>query len=150
MEVIGCTPGSCSEIDWPEVWRQSPEYAELHRELDRMKKELPRKAISSSIGEPREYEEFAAPFWLQLWECLKRANSFYWHDPSYIYSKTALCLFTVSSTDRHYMMTVLMMIGTLPWVLPLPILQLPPEPTEPSLWYLHDDVNRPLSISPNP
>lgn len=95
MEVVGCTPRSHSETDWPEVWRQSPEYDALQRELHRMKHELPSTVLPSNITHTRDSKEFAAGFSVQLWECLKRINSQYWYSPDYIYSKIALCLLTV-------------------------------------------------------
>lgn len=100
MEIIGCTPGSHSDIDWPEVWRRSPEYAQVHRELSEMETRL--------RGEPAlpenavEFREFAAPFAVQLWECFKRVNQQYWRTPSYIYSKIALCVLTVSIQTTHF------------------------------------------------
>jgi ATP-binding cassette, subfamily G (WHITE), member 2, PDR len=94
MEIIGCTPGSHSDIDWPEVWRQSPEYSQVHQELDEMEAKLRMTGTAQAAGE--NYEEFAAPFSVQLWECFIRVNQQYWRSPSYIYSKIALCLLTVS------------------------------------------------------
>lgn len=72
MEMIGCTPGSKNEIDWSEVWRRSPEYALVHKELD----EMERSPVSpvGRMGVGQDYREFAAPFTVQLWECLKRVN----------------------------------------------------------------------------
>ncbi|CZT44690.1 probable ABC transporter [Rhynchosporium secalis] len=93
MEIIGCTPGSHSEIDWSDVWRSSPEYAQLHRELDRMEQGLAQGAIQNFALDD-DYKEFAAAFSVQLWECIKRVNQQYWRTPSYIYSKTAMCVGT--------------------------------------------------------
>ncbi|KAH0536023.1 hypothetical protein FGG08_007090 [Glutinoglossum americanum] len=94
MEIIGCVPGSHSDIDWPEVWRGSPELAQVHRELDEMKERLRQNPTINVSGDKADYREFAAPFTVQLWECFKRVNSQYWRSPSYIYSKTALSLLT--------------------------------------------------------
>ncbi|KAH9210215.1 putative ABC transporter [Leptodontidium sp. 2 PMI_412] len=91
MEIIGCTPGSHSEIDWPAVWRSSPEYAQVHRELEDMESELSQGAVQKATLDD-DYKEFAAPFTVQLWECMKRVNQQYWRTPSYIYSKAAMCL----------------------------------------------------------
>jgi len=95
METIGCTPGSHSDIDWSEVWRQSPEYIQVHRELDEMQQTLRSESLDQISRSHDDYQEFAAPFIVQLWECLKRVNQQYWRTPTYIYSKTALCLLTV-------------------------------------------------------
>jgi ATP-binding cassette subfamily G (WHITE) protein 2 (PDR) len=96
METIGCTPGSHSDIDWSEVWRQSPEYIQVHRELDEMQQTLRSESLDHLSRSHDDYQEFAAPFIVQLWECLKRVNQQYWRTPTYIYSKTALCLLTVT------------------------------------------------------
>lgn len=42
LKLIGAAPGSSTEIDWSSTWRGSPEYAEVRKELSRMKEELPR------------------------------------------------------------------------------------------------------------
>lgn len=94
METIGCTPGSHSNINWPEVWRASPEFALIHRELEEMESQLKHSSTMKS-AEKSDFREFAAPFMVQLWECFKRVNSQYWRTPSYIYSKTALSALTV-------------------------------------------------------
>lgn len=94
MEITGCAPGTNSEIDWPNVWRSSPEFAKVHQELDEMKRVLQKSKIVVSSNE-WEYREFAVPFVVQLWECFSRVSSQYWRSPTYIYSKSALCSFTV-------------------------------------------------------
>ena len=95
MDIIGCTPGSHTDINWPEVWRQSPEYLQVHQELDAMAAERKVEDHPNEAGEA--HLEFAAPFSVQLWECFIRVNRQYWRTPSYIYSKIALCVLTVSS-----------------------------------------------------
>ncbi|KAK3312070.1 putative ABC transporter [Apodospora peruviana] len=91
MEMIGCTPSSHSDVDWPAVWQHSPEHAEVHRELDKLQTSLTG-TIESPTPEPYEYDEYALGWSGQLWECLKRVNLHYWRSPSYIYSKAALCI----------------------------------------------------------
>ena len=95
MEITGCAPGIESDINWPKVWRSSPEFAKVHEELDSMERTLKKAETCTSTIESG-YREFAAPFFVQLWECFKRINSQYWRSPTYIYSKTALCLLSVS------------------------------------------------------
>jgi ABC-type multidrug transport system ATPase subunit len=96
MEITGCAPGTESDIDWPNVWRSSPEFAEVHQELEHMERTL-QKADTYVASNESDYEEFAAPFSVQLWECFRRVNSQYWRSPTYIYSKTGLCLLSVCS-----------------------------------------------------
>ncbi len=73
METIGCTPGAHSEIDWPQVWLESPEHAEVHCELDLMEGTGQRQVLNPRQSK-KDYQEFAAPFSVQLWECFKRIN----------------------------------------------------------------------------
>lgn len=96
LEVIGAAPGSSTEIDWVSTWRDSPEYQGVHRELQRLKEELPQiSQHSSAPADKASYREFAAPFTFQLLEVTKRVFEQYWRTPSYIYSKTALCVSSV-------------------------------------------------------
>jgi len=78
MEIIGCAPGSHSDIDWPMVWLQSPEHAQVHCELDKMESRLRLEAPTKVVEHDEDYREFAAPFFVQLWECFKRVNQQYW------------------------------------------------------------------------
>ena len=99
LTVIGSAPGSYTEIDWPQVWRKSPELAAVHTHLGELKEELPQlrpMRTGQSVLEKADYQEFAAPFSIQLQECLKRIFSQYWRTPSYIFSKLILCATTVS------------------------------------------------------
>jgi ABC-type multidrug transport system ATPase subunit len=99
LEVIGAAPGSHSEVDWFNTWRNSPEYAGVHTELDRLKNEPLQQQLTRTTTynqrEKQSYAEFAAPFSFQLYEVLLRVFQQYWRTPSYIYSKFALCLFSV-------------------------------------------------------
>lgn len=95
LEVIGAAPGSHTDIDWHQVWRNSPEFQEVHAELDRLKEERPNMITRVKTKENKaQFREFAAPFPVQFWEVTKRVFEQYWRTPSYIYSKTALCLFS--------------------------------------------------------
>lgn len=91
LEVIGAAPGSHTDINWYDTWRNSPEYREVHKELDRLKQERPQESESTSTTHDKaSYREFAAPFGVQLWEVTKRVFAQYWRTPSYIYSKASL------------------------------------------------------------
>jgi len=89
LEVIGAAPGSHTDIDWPKVWRESPEYQAVQDELRRLK-ENP-KQTTPLDEDPDSYKEFAAPFWEQLRLVTHRVFQQYWRTPSYIYSKASLC-----------------------------------------------------------
>ncbi|OJD40803.1 abc transporter [Diplodia corticola] len=90
LEVIGAAPGSHTEVDWHQAWRNSAEYQAVKDELRQMKAELPLKTQPSSGDENASFREFAAPFGFQLWEVTKRVFEQYWRTPSYIYSKLVL------------------------------------------------------------
>ncbi|KAL6246776.1 Multidrug resistance protein [Rhinocladiella similis] len=93
LEVIGAAPGSHTDIDWVETWRTSPEKRAVHEELDTMKNERCRLARATSDPTNKaSYREFAAPFYQQLYQVLKRVFEQYWRTPSYIYSKLSLCI----------------------------------------------------------
>lgn len=96
LEVIGAAPGSHTDKDWHDVWRNSPEYQGVHQELVRMKAELPQVTKPATTeGDKASYREFAAPFGVQFVEVTKRVFEQYWRTPSYIYAKVMLC--TISS-----------------------------------------------------
>ncbi|OCK80389.1 putative multidrug resistance ABC transporter [Lepidopterella palustris CBS 459.81] len=98
LEVIGAAPGSHTDIDWPEVWRNSPEIAAVHNELEYLKETRPhetalQRTVSAQKKEDKaSYREFAAPFGEQLYEVTKRVFQQYWRTPSYLYSKGLLCV----------------------------------------------------------
>ncbi|KAJ5126912.1 ABC multidrug transporter C [Penicillium atrosanguineum] len=92
LEVIGAAPGSHSDVDWPVVWRDSPERVQVHEHLAELKTTLSQKPMEASSDDPANFKEFAAPFTVQLYECLIRVFSQYWRTPVYIYSKAALCI----------------------------------------------------------
>ncbi|KAJ6016384.1 hypothetical protein N7540_010975 [Penicillium herquei] len=94
LEVIGAAPGSHSDIDWPAVWQNSPERLHVLDHLGELKSNVLQKQVSVSQAGADSHLQFAAPFNVQLWECLRRVFSQYWRSPVYIYSKITLCTFT--------------------------------------------------------
>ena len=93
LEVIGAAPGSYTEIDWHQVWRDSPELKAVYRELSDMKHERPNLIQRVATKDNKaQYREFAAPFGVQLMEVQKRVFEQYWRTPSYIYSKLGLVI----------------------------------------------------------
>jgi ABC-type multidrug transport system ATPase subunit len=97
LEVIGAAPGAHTDIDWPAVWRQSPEYAAVQGELVRLGENKSSRQILETEQEPSAYREFAAPLYQQLFEVTKRVFQQYWRSPGYIYSKAALAVGSVST-----------------------------------------------------
>ncbi|PHH73755.1 hypothetical protein CDD82_5296 [Ophiocordyceps australis] len=92
LQVIGAAPGSSTDIDWFDTWRNSDEYEAVQTELGRSKQEQETAPVSQDVDDDGgSYREFAAPFMVQLKENLFRVFQQYWRTPVYIYSKTALC-----------------------------------------------------------
>lgn len=100
LNVIGAAPGVRTDIDWPAVWRASPEYQSVQRELSRLSSSpiQPTKELANSST---DYTEFAASYSLQFKEVVRRAFQQYWRSPSYIYSKAFLSIGAVS-LSLHY------------------------------------------------
>ncbi|KAF2471821.1 ABC drug exporter AbcA [Lindgomyces ingoldianus] len=98
LEVIGAAPGSHTNIDWFQTWRNSPEYEAVQEHLADLKYErsqqvnLQRTVSAQKREDKASYREFAAPFGEQLRAVTIRVFQQYWRTPSYIYSKTALCV----------------------------------------------------------
>nr|ACN71232.1 ABC transporter ABCl1 [Colletotrichum lindemuthianum] len=89
LEVIGAAPGSHTDVDWHQAWRNSAEFADVKGELQRLKDE--RSAQTPATQDAASYREFAASFFGQLKEVTHRVFQQYWRTPSYIYAKAALC-----------------------------------------------------------
>ncbi|KAF5093006.1 hypothetical protein D0Z03_002595 [Geotrichum reessii] len=87
LHVVGAAPGSHTDIDWFEAWKNSPEYADLHNELDKMANNL----RDNVVDDPSLKKPFAAPLWKQTLIVTRRVFEQYWRTPSYIWSKFALC-----------------------------------------------------------
>lgn len=93
LDAIGAAPGSVSDIDWFQTWRDSPEYQEVQTELQRLRALGDREEQGDISGDSKnEYDQFAAPLMSQLIIVTKRAFEQYWRTPTYIYSKLALGL----------------------------------------------------------
>ncbi|KAK9454813.1 ABC-2 type transporter-domain-containing protein [Dipodascopsis uninucleata] len=89
LEVVGAAPGSVAERDWAQVWMDSAERAKVREEIEAMRSELsqiPPKTDNTSTN------EFAASWYVQFWEVLKRVSEQYYRTPSYIWSKVGLSL----------------------------------------------------------
>ncbi|KAF5667190.1 atpase [Fusarium heterosporum] len=89
LKVIGAAPGVTTDIDWPAIWRQSPEYKTVQHELESLKSEG-HSAQTPTSGDASEFKEFASSYSTQAKEVTKRLFQQYWRSPSYMYSKVAL------------------------------------------------------------
>ena len=88
LHVIGAAPGSQNDIDWPQVWRESPEKQNIRETLTKMKDDLKHQIVDDDSTALRE---FAAPLSVQFFAVSKRVFEQYWRTPSYLYSKVLLC-----------------------------------------------------------
>ena len=57
LEVIGAAPGSVSNIDWPQIWKDSPERAKTRKTLPEMKTRL--SATIAPDNDPTAQDHFA-------------------------------------------------------------------------------------------
>ena len=94
LEVTSENPDSESCPDWPVIWNKSQEFEAVRAELARMKEILSQQPVS--VNDADALRPYAAPFGEQLWTVLMRTFQQYWCTPSYLYSKVALCFFSVS------------------------------------------------------
>ncbi|KAK1598936.1 ABC-2 type transporter [Colletotrichum navitas] len=90
LEVIGAAPGAHTDIDWPAVWRQTPEYQSVQDELARLRAGTSAESAPASKPDASSYKEFAADYITQFEEVTTRVFQQYWRSPSYIYSKATL------------------------------------------------------------
>ncbi|KAL1957007.1 hypothetical protein VTO42DRAFT_6496 [Malbranchea cinnamomea] len=92
LDVIGAAPGSHTDIDWPSVWRNSPEYKAVQDELSRLEN-LGESSNRLPVDfDKSAYDEFAVPLTTQTLLVAKRVFQQYWRTPSYIYSKALLLI----------------------------------------------------------
>lgn len=138
LEVIGAAPGAHTDVDWPAVWRQTPEYREVQNELARLGERTPTQTQPSAEGVPA-YDEFAASFGTQLLEVMKRVFQQYWRSPTYIYSKAALSAGSVSIfvAASSAVMRKLTVIGPVDRFILLERRKHPAWPSEPNVRCLH-------------
>ncbi|KAF5100177.1 hypothetical protein D0Z00_001384 [Geotrichum galactomycetum] len=88
LKVIGAAPGSHTDIDWFQTWRNSPELAKLHADLD----ERASKLRGTIDEDPSLNQSFAASYPRQVVLVTKRVFQQYWRTPSYIWSKIGQCI----------------------------------------------------------
>ncbi|KAI0430546.1 ABC-2 type transporter-domain-containing protein [Xylaria sp. FL1042] len=90
LDAIGAAPGSTTSRDWFQTWRESPEYREVKAELQQLKDSASDVPV---MEDDQSFREHAAPFTVQFKEVTHRVFQQYWRNPTYIYSKAALCAF---------------------------------------------------------
>lgn len=110
LAVIGAAPGTETLIDWPHIWQNSPERAQIRLELDRLEcLGTNFKVETPSRKKAGMEKEFAVSLWLQTYLVTKRVFQQYYRTPSYIYSKAFLGVFSVSMPSIHVQPSKLLM-----------------------------------------
>ncbi|KAH8734526.1 ABC-2 type transporter-domain-containing protein [Ilyonectria robusta] len=90
LDVIGAAPGSHTDVDWPEVWKVSPERGQVQAELAGLVSDGSSQLKQVGDQVPTTHSEFAASHREQYVEVTRRLFHQYWRSPSYIYSKVTL------------------------------------------------------------
>ncbi len=96
LSAIGATPGSRTSTDWHQVWLDSAERVAVRNHLAELKSTTITNGGQSGEEDKSAYAEYAAPFWIQMTVVTKRVFQQYWRSPTYIFSKAALVVFSVS------------------------------------------------------
>lgn len=94
LEAIGAAPGSHSEIDWHQAWRDSADYQGVQAELKRLKARGYERQSEQEEHDTALHQEFSAPLWRQFVIVSERTFRHSWRSPSYLYSKLLLCTST--------------------------------------------------------
>jgi ABC-type multidrug transport system ATPase subunit len=135
LEVIGAAPGAQTQIDWPAVWRQSPEYTQVRSHLSELRALANQPSAVSDPNDKSSYAEFAAPMSEQLLQVGRRVFQQYWRSPSYVYSKAILTVGCVSSLHL-FKVPDLTILGAFHRILLLQNGQYSAGTAEPNVWRL--------------
>jgi hypothetical protein len=107
LNVITGSLDSASNLNWPEIWNNSPEEKAVQDHLQELKQgiSVPSTVPNDSTGSG----EFAADFSEQLLQVTKRLFQQYWRNPGYIYSKAVLTVGAVCplAGAKHLLLTLL-------------------------------------------
>ncbi|GAV54007.1 hypothetical protein ZYGR_0AK05090 [Zygosaccharomyces rouxii] len=91
LEVVGAAPGTHANQDYHEVWRNSQEYQEVQKELDRMENEL--KGVQDEDASEK-HASFATDVFTQIGLVSYRLLQQYWRSPFYLFPKFLLTVFS--------------------------------------------------------
>lgn len=92
LDVVNAGQNSQGE-NWFDVWKRSQEARGVEAEIERIHEEQKAKVpVGEDDHVARSHEEFAMPFWYQLYLVTYRVFQQYWRMPSYILSKWALAI----------------------------------------------------------
>lgn len=92
-------------VDWHQTLRGSPEFQEVKTELGRLcgLTTAAGKETADALqttGEPSQHREFVTSFWTQFFIVLDRTWKHFWRSPTYIWSKIALIVISVSGMNE--------------------------------------------------
>jgi ATP-binding cassette subfamily G (WHITE) protein 2 (PDR) len=90
LELAGAGASGQSTLDWPALWRGSPEAEQVERDLGSLHETLKNEKTPDQASSGTHDTEFAMPFWTQLTAVMIRVFQQYWRTPSYIYGKFIL------------------------------------------------------------
>lgn len=100
LNVIKPTNESSEALDWHKIWRSSPEFADVKKELARLNAlqstQQPQATDALSSGHDSQHQEFVSSFWTQFREVLIRTWKHFWRSPTYLWSKIILIVLAVS------------------------------------------------------
>jgi ABC-type multidrug transport system permease subunit/ABC-type Mn2+/Zn2+ transport system ATPase subunit len=86
--IIEIANSNDASLDWPHIWKNSPEYTAVGAEIDKIQSAAG--GSESSFDQENDELEFAMPFSSQLYYVLRRVFSQYFRQPDYILSKYIL------------------------------------------------------------
>ena len=89
LETIGVGSHNKSDIDWHQVWKDSPESQSVRTEIDHIHAEKAAEPVTES-GDSSS--EFAMPLYYQIQQTTFRVFQQYWRMPNYIWGKLMLGL----------------------------------------------------------
>ncbi|KAK4865212.1 hypothetical protein LT330_001835 [Penicillium expansum] len=92
LKIIGAAPGAHTEVDWHAIWRESPEYQNIGKELAKLRELASEASGVVNAHDPSSYQEFSAPMTTQFMVVGRRVFQQYWRSPGYIYSKAQLAI----------------------------------------------------------
>ncbi|KAG5352686.1 hypothetical protein C0989_001028 [Termitomyces sp. Mn162] len=89
LDVIGAGATASTNVNWHEIWKNSPEAVTTQEELERIHTEgRNRPPVAAAF-----HSEFATPWLHQTKELLIRNSRGFWRDPTYILAKIVLDIF---------------------------------------------------------
>ncbi|KAF2177117.1 multidrug resistance protein CDR1 [Zopfia rhizophila CBS 207.26] len=93
-------------IDWPSIWNSSPEKAAVADQLSEMAlSAMKNTALPQGSERTPPHDEYAAPFLPQIYLVTCRIFQDYWRDPTYLYSKFAMCIGAALFNGLSFWMT---------------------------------------------